>query len=361
MPSVAVIVPATDRPPTLGACREAIEEQVGPLDDLIVVTDTLGLGPAAARNRGAREARGDLLLFVDADIVIHPDTIARFRAAFDADPQLVALFGAYDDRPAARHAVGAFRNLLHHYVHKSSAGQVETFWAGLGAIRRDAFDAAGGFEVARCTSPHARIGHGRGLGRAGRIEDVELGMRLADAGAAIRLDPTIRGTHLKSWTLREMVSMDLLDRGIPWVRLLCRRRQLPSPTLSLSWRHRLSALAILLGVVSVPARRAVPGTVAFLALLSLNRSFYRLMLLRSGPAHALAGIGLHVVHLVTAVAAVPLGILAHLRGELGDDLVEVPVRVDAASLQAASSGDPRDPFLEDGAEAPVEHLVDLIE
>ena len=34
-------------------------------------------GPAAARNRGAEEAQGDIILFVDADVVINQDTIEQ--------------------------------------------------------------------------------------------------------------------------------------------------------------------------------------------------------------------------------------------------------------------------------------------
>ena len=38
-------------------------------------------GPAYARNRGAEVARGDVLVFIDADVVVHGDTLSRTRAA----------------------------------------------------------------------------------------------------------------------------------------------------------------------------------------------------------------------------------------------------------------------------------------
>lgn len=377
-----MIVPATDRPPSLGACRRALEGQIGPFDELIVIEDGAGLGPAAARNRGAERATGEVLLFVDADIVAHLDVVARIRAAFAADPDLTGLFGAYDDRPSKDDPVGTFRNLLHHYVHASSSRTVESFWAGLGAIRRNEFMAAGGFDAAVCTSPRARVRHERALGRAGRLEDVDLGMRLTDAGATIRLDPSIRGTHLKSWTLREMIAMDLLDRGIPWVRLLCRRRRLPPAALALGWRHRLSALACLLGVSSVRRGRALGVAAGLAGLVGLNHRFYRLLFSRSGPVYAVAGVGLHAVHLMTAVAAVPLGILAHLSGKLSDDVRErtvgtnrSPVEENGAPAEATEHrevvtgdhhhpsrrGDPRDLTLQNGSEASVEDLVDFVQ
>jgi hypothetical protein len=92
-------------------------------------TATLAPPPAAGsarqpsgRNRGARQARGEIIVFVDSDVRVHPDAFARIRKAFGDDPELTALFGAYDDDPACRQTVSQFRNLLHHHVHRRAAG-----------------------------------------------------------------------------------------------------------------------------------------------------------------------------------------------------------------------------------------------
>src|SRR5581483_8555183 len=180
MPSVpttlSAIVPATNAPPTLEACRDAIQAADEAPEELIVVLE--GAGPADARNRGAARATGDVLVFVDADVVVHGDAFARIRRAFE-DPSLVALFGSYDDRPAAPGTVSVFRNLLHHHVHQSGAGPATTFWAGLGAVRRDAFEAVGGFDAERYLVPS--------------VEDIDLGTRLVAAGRRIELDPSVQG------------------------------------------------------------------------------------------------------------------------------------------------------------------------
>ena len=213
MTTISVVVPATDRPATLPRCTAALDRAAataGPVE-IVVVNGPPGLGVCAARNTGADRAGGDVLVFVDSDVEVHTDALARIRAAFADDPGLTAVFGSYDDAPPGG-TVAAFRNLLHHHVHHRGAGPASTFWSGLGAIRRDAFLAAGGFDGERFPHPS--------------IEDVDLGARLVADGARIVLDPAIQGTHLKAWTLRSMVRTDFARRGVPWVALLLRSGQL---------------------------------------------------------------------------------------------------------------------------------------
>jgi GT2 family glycosyltransferase len=217
------------------------------------------------------------------------------RERFAADPELAGLFGSYDDRPAAPGVVSAFRNLLHHHVHQSAPGPAGTFWAGLGCIRRDVFRASGAFDASRYPTSS--------------IEDIELGMRLAEAGARIELDPGIQGTHLKRWTLSQAAQTDFARRGIPWVRLLLERRRMPDH-LNLGWRHRVSAALSVAGIGALASRRPKLAGLAAVALIVLNRSFYALLLRRRGPVEALVGIGLHALHHCVGVAAVPAGLLA---------------------------------------------------
>ena len=252
-------------------------------------------GPAAARNDGARRASGDVLVFVDADVLLHSDAFARIRRTFEGSPELVAVFGSYDDTPEANGTVSTFRNLLHHHVHQQAAGRASTFWAGLGAVRRNAFSDAGGFDAERY--------------RTASIEDIELGGRLAPFGE-IRLDPQLLGTHLKRWTLGSMIATDFSRRGLPWATLLLRERS-RARTLNLGWRHRLSALACLAFAAAVPTRRvgvALWSTATFVA---LNRSFYALLLRRRGAGLASAGVPLHALHHAVGIAAASSALAVH--------------------------------------------------
>jgi GT2 family glycosyltransferase len=293
---LSIVVPATDAPATIERCIAAVRPGMADVDELIVVREPPLSGPAAARNRGATGAAGDVLVFLDSDVRVHADALERVRNAF-ADGNLDAVFGSYDDEPAARGLVSRYRNLLHHFVHQQSAGEASTFWAGLGAIRREAFVESGGF-------------HELGYPRPS-IEDIELGMRLVAAGRRVVLDPELQGTHLKEWRLREVLETDFALRGVPWVRLMLRERSLPT-TLNLAWRHRVAGAALLGSIAAVALgrrRAAVPAICVFLA---LNGRFYTLVWRRGGARAALVAIPLHALHHVTAAAAVPTGVVLHL-------------------------------------------------
>jgi glycosyltransferase involved in cell wall biosynthesis len=297
MVTLTAVVPATNDPPTLDACVNAILAAEQPPEEIYVITE--GGGPAEARNAGVEDAKGDVVVFVDADVLPHEDAFVRIRAAFDADPALVAVFGSYDDVPAEPGTVSQFRNLLHHHVHQQGAGESTTFWAGLGAVRADAFRAAGGFDADRYPLPS--------------VEDIDLGTRLSGNGGRIFLDPLIQATHLKRWTLPDMVRTDFWQRGVPWIELVLRHGS-GSSALNLGWRHRVSAVAAVISALAIVRGRPGTALAGLAALVALNIQLYELFLRRHGPVGVVTGAGLHAVHHVTGALAVPVGVARHLHG-----------------------------------------------
>jgi hypothetical protein len=277
----------------LERCIAALRDGLGPDDELHVVSGPHPCHPGAARNLGVAHAKGDVLVFVDADVEVRGDALARFRAAFEQDPTLSATFGSYDDEPGEDGVVSSFRNLLHHHVHQGAAGEASTFWTGLGAVRRSAFENVGGFD------PELRY-----------LEDVDLGMRLAAKGHRIVLDPWVQGKHLKRWSLVEMTRTDFTGRALPWIDLVLRHRH-SSSVLNLGWRHRLSAVAAAVAVVSVVAGRIRVALAAVVALVALNRDFYTLLARKLGLRGAGIGVALHGLHHLTGLAALPIGLARH--------------------------------------------------
>jgi glycosyltransferase involved in cell wall biosynthesis len=253
-PRLSVIVPARNAALHLPRCLDALNRNRGVAFEVLVVDDgstdatpriaerygarcfktPSPMGPGGARNLGANHARGEILVFVDADVVVPPDALALIEGDFDRVPELAALFGSYDSAPAWGDFLSQYKNLMHHYVHQKSKESAVTFWAGCGAIRRVAFNEFGGFNAKKYPKPS--------------IEDIELGLRMAAAGRTIRLNHRLQVKHLKRWTLLVLLRADILYRAVPWTNLILETRNLPRD-LNLTFAARLSAM--LVGLLAV--------------------------------------------------------------------------------------------------------------
>lgn len=243
------------------------------------------VGPGAARNQAAREANGELLLFVDADVVIHADAIDHLRKALES-PGVVAVFGSYDDSPPDPTFASQYMNLRHHHVHHQAAGEASTFWAGCGAVRKDAFLACGGYDAERFDRPS--------------VEDIELGYRLRRAGGRIRLEPAMQGTHLKRWTIWSVIQTDVVSRAFPWARMLIRQSE-AAPELNAGIAERAKALLAGALLLSIPASLLgglwpLLPPILFAAAILANRALFDVFRRRRGMAFAVGALAFHQLY-----------------------------------------------------------------
>ena len=310
--TVSVVVPAYQASAHLGACLAALRSSTYPPREIIVVDDgstdgTPGVaaqaqaryvriadgpcGPAAARNAGARCAEGDVLLFVDADVAVHADTLSRIAGHLERHPDLAAVFGSYDDQPTHGGIISRYRNLLHHFVHQHSAQEASTFWAGCGAVRRGIFLAAGGFDE-RYRRPS--------------IEDIELGGRLRAAGHRIRLCRDVQARHMKEWTLGCVLRTDVFARAIPWSRLMLAQRRVPrdlNTSLASRWGAVAAWLIVLAAIAGIFAAAWLwLAAAGLLVLCALNAPLYAFFVRRGGAAFAAAAVALHGLYLLYSSA-----------------------------------------------------------
>jgi glycosyltransferase involved in cell wall biosynthesis len=330
-PRLSVIVPARNARLHLPRCLDALARSAGANFEVLVVDDCstdeteriakrygaqclrtpVPMGPGGARNLGARQAKGEILVFVDADVVVPPDALLLIREEFDRDPELAALFGSYDSAPAWDDFLSQYKNLMHHYVHQKSNERASTFWAGCGAIRRAVFEEFGGFNAEKYPKPS--------------IEDIELGLRMASSGRKIHLNPRIQVKHLKRWTLPVLLRADIFCRAVPWTKLILETRSLPRD-LNLTMASRLSAplvTLLLLGVVLLPI--SIWGSISWLhasdllailaglvlVLLALNWHVYAFFNQKRGWRFAVGSVLVHWFYYLYSIIVFLLLSIAH--------------------------------------------------
>jgi hypothetical protein len=325
VPSIAVVIPAYQAADylrrSLAALRAAAPDvpvtvvDAGSSDDSGAVAEALGArvirlaqreGPARARNVGVRETPADVILFLDSDCVPHADVVERVRRAFADEPALVSLTGSYDEEPPGRGFFSQYMNLRHRFFHQRAKQTDASFWAGCGAVRRDSFVALGGFDSQRYPRP--------------QIEDIELGLRMRRVGIT-RLDPELQVTHLKQWSLRDVVTTDIQCRAIPWARLILASGELPND-LNLGWSQRfasllapLALLALVVGPLALWTASwgvAIVSGLVLAASLGLHASWLRFFARLRGPVFALRAWWFQQVHLfysALTLVAVTLGYL----------------------------------------------------
>lgn len=198
----SVIVPAFKAVSTIDACLTALMSQSVPRDsyEVIVVDDGSpdataeiasrydiklirqpNRGPASARNAGAREASGAIILFTDSDCEPTYEWIERMVAPLESDPAVSGVKGAYRTRQrtlTARFAQVEFMERFEMLACAECIDMVDTYSA---AFRRSAFEAMGGFDE---SFP------------AANNEDTDLSYRLVEAGHKLVFAPDAIVYHM---------------------------------------------------------------------------------------------------------------------------------------------------------------------
>ncbi len=191
---ISIVIPAHDSEKTIAACLDGLFKQTVSRDqcEISVVDDgsrdatravvearvpldhagstsvrvlaQANLGAAAARNLGAREARGEIVLFVDADCVPEQNWIEEMLAPF-ADAEVVGAGGM--KRTRQRGIVPLFIQMEfdYRYDRVRAQKQFDFIDSGTAAYRREVFINAGGFDTSLSDA-----------------EDVDLSYRLAEQG-----------------------------------------------------------------------------------------------------------------------------------------------------------------------------------
>lgn len=320
-PELSIVIPVYNGAETLRVCLEALQNAPGPTREIVVVDDgstddsegvarSFGVRTirhrdnhscGVARNTGVEQTTAPIVVFVDADVVIHPEALLRISSFLSKHRDCAAMFGSYDAKPRDPGFVSQYRNLLHRFTHQKGNPEAQTFWTGLGAVRRPAFQRVGGFNP-----------------KYAGIPDVAFGLDLCDAGFRIHLDRDLLCTHLKQWTLRKMVATDVFMRALPWSLLILERRKITND-LNTSTINRIGVLLASAAMAFGAAAAFVPALATLMALSLVGNVLANLSVLTEfrkerGVVFALGVMPLHFLHQLCATVGVALALTRQFTG-----------------------------------------------
>jgi glycosyltransferase involved in cell wall biosynthesis len=286
---VSIIIPVYNAEKTVGDCLKSVFTSEYKNFEVVLVDDNStddslsiatpyhckvvrmkeNVGPAGARNRGAEASRGEILFFLDSDIIIERNTIEQTVRSFQGRLNISALFCSYQKNTVSSNFYSEYKNFVHHYTHQNSLEDAATFCGGFGAIKREPFFKFGGFDE-----------------NYRSLEDMEFGYRLHEAGCEIYLNKQIQVTHCKNYTFVTLIKSDVLNRAIPWTNLMLHRKIFRSD-LNVKINNVLSVPVAFLVLFNLPLIYFLPKSAfVFLLLcglfLLLNERFFRFVLKERG-------------------------------------------------------------------------------
>jgi glycosyltransferase involved in cell wall biosynthesis len=276
-----------------------------PLCDKLVKLDE-NQGAAAARNAGAKEASGELLVFVDSDVFLESSSLSLLKGLFEKDKDLCAAVGRYTEQPFHNNTINVYHNLFTRYHHDLSPSDIDWFWGAIGAVRKKEFNSVGGFDERY---------------KGASAEDMELGLALSKTGHKIRYFPKAMGTHAHYFTLKSMLVNDykkaVLGAKLRFAGDLPQKAPefgsvgniLTVPFLSVPFLMIFSSFY--LGSV-YPFLFACIFTVFLLD--SINRKFYRYLAKHAG-FNVLKMILLHCIQMGVVVFGAVIGMAGYLLGK----------------------------------------------
>jgi glycosyltransferase involved in cell wall biosynthesis len=163
-------------------------------------------GPAAGRNAGSKDARGEILLFVDSDIFITPDTLRRVADFFNGSNGADAITGLYSAQSPYTNFSSRYKNLYLRYKFTNIPAFTCAANTALLAVRKASFEKAGGFNPDMFT-----------------CEDFEFSQRFSAAGFRIYNDKGLEAVHSRYFSFFGLISDDFI-KAVNMAHLFFNRR-----------------------------------------------------------------------------------------------------------------------------------------
>ncbi|MCR9203191.1 MAG: glycosyltransferase [Halobacteriovoraceae bacterium] len=288
------IIPSFKSKRTLDSCLKALEASISYAGlaesesyEIIVQEDPEGRGPSFARNLGATKAKGEYLIFIDADVVLHQEHVKQTIEFLDAHPEYSAVTSTYDHSDLDKGFLSTYKNLYMNFHLKAKGDDVSFLLGAFMGIRKEKFL---NFDES------VRFG-----------EDTELAQRMLEKGERIFLLKDIFLTHLKQYTAKSFFKNNF---QIPFH--FCRSYyQKKGEKLNFSHASTRQLASIAISGLMVLSVMGIGAPISLLLLLFwvLNREYYLFLGKRMGVPFFLKAIPLHIIDCVVMGSGIFSGLI----------------------------------------------------
>ncbi len=235
------------------------------------------MGPAVARNRGVKVARGKFVVFLDSDVELFSDSLYNLYKIYKDDPDVVAVTGVWVKEQRSKAFFPnykALRDWSYWINERDKSGYYFLFSTRIASIKKTVFTRLGGFDE---TYP------------APLVEDIELTYRIARRYAII-FAPHVRVRHEfeSFWPVAKKYFL----RAYYWTKLYARRKKFDP--VATTWQEALTTLSgvgvvffLLMSLMSPIGRMGLMTSLLFH--LFLTRKFLAFMVREKGIVFAAKG------------------------------------------------------------------------
>jgi len=251
-------------------------------------------GPAAARNLGVEHAQGEIILFLDSDILINKDALQRAVDFYRTNNHAKSLVGIYSKESANKGIFQQYMALWKYFCWTNpKINQSSIFEASIGSIKKETFIKLGGF------SPRYK---------GADVEDYEFGYRLSKK-YTINLDHKIQGKHF--FPAFKLCAKNYFKRSSQWFELFLNRKQFDTGSASAtrglaSFSAFLLTASLLLIIADV--RFIIPSIILLCSFVVYNIKFYLFVIKQTGVFFTLYSISANFILSIIVIAGVSVSL-----------------------------------------------------